>query len=143
LDAAPERGMVRLGESSATLVEAISERERELNEITQRLFTSQPNSVSSELVRIRQFVFRRLENIRELLSADVGKAKLELSKHVLEIRMIPQVVGKKGHYVASGEWNLLGGYAGDGVGSLNIPEKRVPLVAGGCNVLGKSLSFMV
>ncbi len=33
------------------------------------------------------------------------------SKHVSEIRMWPQVEGKKGFYTAEGQWNLLGGYS--------------------------------
>ena len=52
----------------------------------------------------------QLGGIRQLLQVDVQKAKAELKKHVTEIRMLPQVEGKKGHYVAEGEWNLLGGY---------------------------------
>jgi hypothetical protein len=77
------------------LVEAISERERELSEITQRIFASQADSVSSELARLRQFVSERLENIRELLSADVERAKQELAKHVTEIRMIRKCLARK------------------------------------------------
>jgi hypothetical protein len=50
----------RCGPSPA-VVDAISERERELDQITQRLFTTQPNSVSSELSQMRQFVSSRLE----------------------------------------------------------------------------------
>jgi site-specific DNA recombinase len=115
---------------SVTLVEAIGERERELSEITQRLFASQPDSVSSELARIRQFVTERLGNIRAILSADVDSAKLELAKHVKEIRMLPQMIGEKGHYVAAGEWNLLGAYASDGVENPNNAERRVWMVAG-------------
>jgi hypothetical protein len=48
--------------------------------------------------------------------SDVRKAKAELQKHVTEIRMVPQLEGKKGHYIAEGEWNLLGGY-GEGAGN--------------------------
>ena len=36
---------------SATVVEAISDRERELSEITRRLFAAEPESVSSEVAR--------------------------------------------------------------------------------------------
>ena len=53
---------------------------------------------------------KRLANVRQLLISDVQKAKAELGKHVSGIRMVPQIEGKKGHYVAEGEWNLLGGY---------------------------------
>jgi hypothetical protein len=53
---------------SATVVEAISDCERELSEITRRLFASEPESVSSEVARIRQFVSERLGNLRKLLA---------------------------------------------------------------------------
>jgi hypothetical protein len=43
--------------------------------------------------------------------------------------MQPQAEGKKGHYVAIGEWNLLGGYA-EGLGNQESAEKRVRMVAG-------------
>jgi site-specific DNA recombinase len=114
---------------SATLVEAINSREQELSEITQRLFTSQSDSVAVHGAKIRRFVTERLGNIRELLYADVQKAKAELAKHVSEIRMLPQPQGKKGHYIAIGEWNLLGGYA-EGVSLQGGAEKRVRMVAG-------------
>jgi len=112
---------------SATLVEAIHEREQELGEITQRLFASQPDSVSSEIERIRQFVSERLGNIRELLSADVERAKVELGKHVTDIRMNPEGEGKNAHYVAAGAWNLLGGYSQ----VEGNAQMRVRMVAGG------------
>jgi hypothetical protein len=55
-------------------------------------------------------VTRQLGDIRHLLRIDVQKAKAELLKHVTEITMVPQIVGKKGYYIAEGEWNLLSGY---------------------------------
>jgi hypothetical protein len=67
--------------------------------------------VSGEIGRIRQFVTGRLGDIRQLLRTDVQKAKTELEKHVVGIRMVPQSKGTKGHYIAEGEWNLWGGYA--------------------------------
>ena len=114
---------------SATLVEAINSREQELGEITQRLFAAQPDSVSAHVSKIRRFVSERLGDIRQLLYADVRRAKIELAKHVSGIRMLPQPEGKKGHYIATGEWNLLGGYA-EGVGHQDGSEKRVGMVAG-------------
>jgi DNA invertase Pin-like site-specific DNA recombinase len=114
---------------SPALVDAINERQRELDEITRRLFASEPDSVSSEIARIRHFVTERLGNIRELLSADVERAKIELAKHVTGIRMNPEGQGKAAHYVADGEWNLLGGYA-EGMGNQADAEKRVRMVAG-------------
>jgi hypothetical protein len=68
-------------------------------------------------------VSERLGNIRELLNSDVPRAKEELAKHVTGIEMVPTSEGKEGHYVAIGEWNLLGGFD-------NADEKRVRMVAG-------------
>jgi hypothetical protein len=115
---------------SPALVEAINSREQELGEITQRLFAAEPDSVSAHLSQIRRFVPERLASIRELLNADVCRAKTELAKHVEAIRMLPQSDGRKGHYIAAGEWNLLGGY--ENRPELEaIAEKRVRMVAGG------------
>src|SRR5262249_40749722 len=51
---------------SPTLIEAISDRERELDRITQSLFAAEPDSVSTEIGRIREYVAQRLSNIRQL-----------------------------------------------------------------------------
>lgn len=113
------------------LVEAINEREQELNSINRRLITGQADSVSAQVNRMREFVTERLGDIRQLLCADVQRAKAELAKHVTRVQMIPQIIGKKGHYVAAGEWNLLGGFAENMDASADM---RVRLVAGACNV---------
>jgi hypothetical protein len=110
-------------------VEAINSREQELNEITRRLLTTEPDSVPTHMAKIRQFVLERLRDICSLLTANVQRAKAELAKHVSRIEMRPQTEGKKGHYVAVGEWNLLGGY--QGFGAPETTEKRVRMVAGG------------
>ena len=115
---------------SAALVEAINGREQELGEITQRLFAAQPDSVSAHVAKIRQFVSERLGDIRHLLNADVQRAKAELAKHVAGIQDLPHADGKKGHYTAVGESNLLGGYA-ESVRDLHNPEKRVRIGCGG------------
>ena len=109
------------------LVKAINARQRELDEITRRLLSTEPDSISGEVGRIRQFVTRQVGDIRHLLKVDVQKAKAVLEKHVTSIRMVPQVEGEKGHYVAEGKWNLLGGY-GEEAG--NRATKRIRLVAG-------------
>ena len=108
---------------SPALVKAINDREQELKNISRQLLSTEPESVSSHVARIRQFVSDRFGNIRKILNTDVLRAKGELAKHISEIRMVPQAGEKKGHYTAEGEWNLLGGY-GDG-------EKCVRMVAGG------------
>ena len=114
---------------SPALVEAINEREQELQAIARRLLTSEPDSVSSQVTRMRHFVTERLGDIRQLLYADVGRAKAELAKHVSGIQMQPQRSGRKGHYIAAGEWNLLGGCP-EGP-ALCPTEMRVRMVAGG------------
>ena len=113
--------------STPALVKEINSRQQEVDDITRQLLSSEPDSVSAEIGRIRQFVTGQLLGIRQLLVVDVQRAKVELGKHVTGIRMVPQVEGKKGHYVAEGEWNLLGGY-GDGAG--NSATKRIRMVAG-------------
>ena len=87
--------------------------------ITGQLLAGEWGSVSSQVGQIRQFVTERLGNIRGLLAADVQRAKAELARHISTIEMIPQGAGRKGHYIAAGEWDLLGG-----------DEKRVRVVAG-------------
>ena len=96
-------------------------------ELTRQLLGTGGDSISSEVGRIRQFVSGQLGNVRQLIQVDVQRAKAELQKHVTEIRMMPQTEGKKGFYVAEGEWNLLGGY-GDGAGSEST--QHFPMVAG-------------
>jgi DNA invertase Pin-like site-specific DNA recombinase len=114
---------------SPALVDAINGREQELAEISQVLFSSQPDSISGHVSKIRRFVSEQLGDIRTLLNADVQRAKVELAKHVSGIRMVPQGEGKKGHYVAKGEWDLLGGFT-EGLGYQQGAEKRVRMVAG-------------
>src|ERR1035437_2572439 len=79
-----------------TLVAAINSRQQEFDEITRQLLGAEPDSISAEIGRIRQFVTGQLGDIRQLLQVDVQKAKVELAKHVTEIRMMPQIEGKKG-----------------------------------------------
>jgi DNA invertase Pin-like site-specific DNA recombinase len=109
------------------LVKEINARQQELDGITRQLLTTEPNSVSAEIGRIRQFVTRELGDIRQLLNVDVQKARAQLAQHVTTIRMVPQIDGKKGHYVAEGGWNLLGGYVGETKGSA---RPHIRMVAG-------------
>ena len=67
----------------------------------------------------RLFVTGQVEPIRSLIRTNVTRAKIELEKHVVAIRMLPQMDGKKGHYVAEGSLDLLGGY-GEGSTTENI-----------------------
>jgi site-specific DNA recombinase len=112
---------------SAFLLEAIADREREHREITERLVASGGGSLQEEISDLKRFVTQRLANIQELLYLDIRRAKTELGKHVTHIRMVPEGPEGAKHYVAVGEWNLLGGYPGTGTPGLG----RVRLVAGG------------
>ena len=63
-----EAELTKLAETAAQtgpsgfLVEAISDRGRQLREITERLLSREPGSVESHLNGIRQFVTERLTN---------------------------------------------------------------------------------
>jgi hypothetical protein len=73
---------------SAALLQAITGRERELATIKVAL-NSNPKPRSTEPAEIRGFVEARLADIRELLTADVPRAKAFLMKHIDEIQMQP------------------------------------------------------
>src|SRR5205814_3359704 len=109
---------------SSFLLAAIAEREGKLREITDRLLSGGGGSVEAQVADIRRFVTERLSDLRKLLYSDVALARAELGKHVSEIRMEPDLTER--HYVAKGQWNLLGGYPKTDV--------RIGLVAGACCV---------
>ena len=114
---------------SGFLLEAMAERERELRQITDCLLAEGPGSVEAELSEIRQFVTTRLADIRTLLAKDVSLARIELAKHIKEIRMKPTEMGAERFYLAEGEWNLLGGFPGTGP-TRQPSDWRVRMVAG-------------
>jgi hypothetical protein len=58
---------------------------------------------------VRRFVATRLTNPRDLMYADLPKARAEPAKHVTEVRMLAETGNGRGHYVAEGQWKLLGG----------------------------------
>jgi DNA invertase Pin-like site-specific DNA recombinase len=115
---------------SAFLVAAIHERQQQLRGITDQLLAGGTDSVDAHLSDIRSFVTRRLGDLRTLLSGDPVAARKELLKHVSEIRMMPQARNgnEKPHYVAEGNWNLLGHekeeFAGD------TTSRQIRVVAG-------------
>ncbi len=99
---------VAAGGDIPVLIEAMKSRQAELQSITDRLLSTGPESVEAHLAEIRQFVTDRLADLRGLLARDVALARTELLKHVRGIRMTPQGAEPKPHYVAEGEWDLLG-----------------------------------
>jgi hypothetical protein len=57
---------------------------------------------------IRRFVEKGITDLRTLLNRDVALAKAELQRHLSEIRMTPTAGNKDWHYIAEGNWSLLG-----------------------------------
>ncbi len=64
------------GETSRSIMNAISEREEELRSITVKLLEPAPGSVSAKLEELREFAVKRLAIIREPLAhpEDIEKA---------------------------------------------------------------------
>jgi DNA invertase Pin-like site-specific DNA recombinase len=114
---------------SSYLLAAISQRERELQEITEQTLGTGPRSIETELSEIRRFVKDQISDIRTVLGKDVGRARLELAKHVRQIKMQPRQVGQHRFYQAEGEWNLFGGLPETGPNGQSS-DWRVRMVAG-------------
>ena len=105
------------------IVSAMEVRQRELDSITEKLLSAQPGSIEAQLAEIRRFVTSRVADLKALFSKDIMLARVELLKHVNEIRMMPHSDGTgERYYRAEGEWNLLG--------SEEISNRQMELVAG-------------
>ncbi|HXA67026.1 MAG TPA: recombinase family protein [Bryobacteraceae bacterium] len=105
---------------SRYLIEAVSERERELERIEENLLIArrQDLAVSLHHKDIRGWIASRLSDLCELLKVDTVRARAELAKHTLGIRLIPEIDSAgKPSYFAEGVWDLLGtGLLCDGCG---------------------------
>ena len=99
------------GGHSTFLMEAIEQREQELQNLDGRLQTCGPRLQQVEPADVTGFVKSRLATLCDLLNSDVTQARAELLRHVSEIRLVPRQTENGGDYVATGEWNLLGNYA--------------------------------
>jgi len=93
-----------MGIHSPAVMSEIAKREREVAEISDRLLSSQPQSVNSRIVRLREKAMKRMRDLRVCLNEDSATARAHLVKHIESVVMEPN--GKA--YVASGSWNLLG-----------------------------------
>jgi DNA invertase Pin-like site-specific DNA recombinase len=91
-----------------TLVQQIATREKELKAITSRLLSASSASIEGQLSELRLFVEKGISDLRSLLNRDTALAKAELQKHLREVRMSPTVEREEWHYVAEGNWDLLG-----------------------------------
>jgi len=115
---------------SAFLIEAINEREKQLRELSDQLLAGGANSVDAQLSDIRDYIMGKMGDLRALLVGDPAPARKKLLKHVSEIRMMPQQAGDgKGHYVAKGEWKLLGNEQ-DALSALESADREIRVVAG-------------
>jgi hypothetical protein len=103
-----------LGDSSrppVAIVAAIADKERKIEAIHEKLLGPGPESFEARIRNIRQFAMAQLTDVRRLLQEDMPIAKAKLRKHVESIELTPQDEGDGSTIlVASGEWNLLGGY---------------------------------
>jgi DNA invertase Pin-like site-specific DNA recombinase len=103
--------VIASGGDYQSLREQIAQRETELQAVRDRLLSTGPVSVEADIVEIRRFVSWSLSDLRGLLAQDVAVARAELAKHITTITMTPAGEGKNRFYVASGQWNLMGGTA--------------------------------
>jgi hypothetical protein len=66
------------------------------NLITRQLLSTDKDSLSDHIARVRAFAAGQLGNLQRMAAKDRTKAKLELRKHLSAIRMEPQPVDGKG-----------------------------------------------
>ncbi len=60
---------------------------------------------------LQRRVSEEISDLSTLLNEDPLRARLQILQHVSEIKMSPTTTGEKRHYVAEGEWDLLGSNA--------------------------------
>ena len=96
------------GEASGYILEEIVVREKEVRAITERLLSSTQDSIEARVEEVRVLVEESILNLRNLLNEKAPLAKTELHRHLDEVRMSPSNDGKGWHYVAEGDWDLLG-----------------------------------
>jgi hypothetical protein len=82
---------------------------RQLQGIADRLTSGEADTGKDTLERLRNFVHLNLADVRRVMNADIERARAEIARHVSRIEMKPiSSPGGRGHYVAIGDWNLLG-----------------------------------
>ena len=107
--------VIASGQMSPTIMTAIAEREREIAEITERVISSNEDSIKTRIASMRTIAKAKLKDLCGLLSGDVIVARAALLRHVEKIEM--EANGED--YVAKGNWNFLGNRARDGAGGQN------------------------
>jgi hypothetical protein len=100
---------------SKTIMQAIAHRESEISAITEKVISSNEESIKSRVASMTATAKAKLKDLRGLLGEDATVARAALMKHVEKIEM--EASGKV--YVAKGNWNLLGMRPTDGAGGQN------------------------
>jgi hypothetical protein len=112
------------------ILEEMVVREKEISGISDRLLSSTPDSIQSQIEEVRRLVEDGIQNLHQLFSEESPAAKQELHKHLSAVRMYPLEDGEGWYYVAEGTWDLLGfdPLAPD----IRVREEgRIRMVAGG------------
>ena len=120
---------VATGGHSIVLLEAIKQREKQVQEIDERLQPLDSGIRQLRPAEVSDFVVNRLSVLRQLLDSDVTQARAELLRHVTEIRMVPHETATGRDYVAVGDWDLLGNCP-EMDRARHLPGVRARLVAG-------------
>ena len=98
------------GQSSKSIMEAISERERELQAITNKLLEPGPGSLQATLDELRDFAISRLAKIRELITHpdSIDLARAVLAEHFGTFTLEPTVQDGEPVYLAHGKVDFFG-----------------------------------
>jgi hypothetical protein len=94
---------IAAGQDFRMLREKIVALEAELAAIEKSLFKMADKSVRLQVRDTRQFVTKRLSDLRAIFEQDVSIAREELAKHVTKITLKVE----NGRYVAEGLWDWL------------------------------------
>src|SRR6266849_8268969 len=105
-------GAVAQSGHSASLLQAIAEREQELAEIEKSLGQERASG-SLQAEELRQFAITRLAALPKLLCSDISRARSELALHIDSVKMTPMEKAGNRRYLCEGDWNLIGSLQGD------------------------------
>jgi hypothetical protein len=118
---------------SKYILEEISVREKEISGITNRLLSSTPDSIQTQIEEVRRLVEGGIQNLQNLFREESPAAKQELRRHLSAVLMFPLEDGEGWYYIAEGAWNLLGTDPHEPKVRVVPVEGRIRMVAGACN----------
>jgi hypothetical protein len=98
------------GQPSQSFMEAINERERELQAITNKLLEPGPGTLRATLDELRTFAVSRLTKIRELIShpESIDLARAVLAEHFGTFTLEPTMQDGESVYLAYGKVDFFG-----------------------------------